>query len=134
MHRLIMLSSTYRSSSVTDEETLRRDPPNHYLSRMNRRRLDGDAIRDTILAVAGTLNLKMGGRGVRSYQPPGIWEAVGYTASNTARYSQDHGDALYRRSLYLFWKRTAPPPEMVTFDAPSREQCRARPGVIASRQ
>ena len=64
MHRLIMLSNTYRASSVADEESLQKDPENRFLSRMNRRRLDGDAIRDTMLAVAGTLNLKMGGVGM----------------------------------------------------------------------
>jgi hypothetical protein len=72
------------------------------------------------------LNPKMGGRGVRPYQPPGIWEAVAYTTSTTAKYTPDSGDALYRRSLYTFWKRTAPPPSMTLFDAPSREQCTAR--------
>src|SRR5262249_49790857 len=64
MHRLIMLSNTYQQSSVSDEESLKKDPENHFLSRMNRHRLDGDAIRDSILAVAGTLNLRMGGVGV----------------------------------------------------------------------
>ena len=88
--------------------------------------MDAEEIRDAALFVSGLLDLKMGGKGVRPYQPPGIWEAVGYTTSNTAKYTQDHGDALYRRSLYLFWKRTAPPPSMTTMDAPSREKCVTR--------
>jgi hypothetical protein len=65
---------------------------------------------------------KMGGHAVKPYQPEGIWEAVGYTTSNTAQFKQDHGEALYRRTLYTFWKRTAPPPTLITFDAPSREK------------
>jgi hypothetical protein len=72
--------------------------------------------------VSGLLVEKLGGKSVRPYQPEGIWEAVGYTASNTAKFTQDHGEALYRRSLYTFWKRTAPPPSLITFDAPSREK------------
>jgi hypothetical protein len=80
-------------------------------------------LRDLALFASGTLVEKMGGRGVKTYQPEGLWEAVAYPTSNTARYEQDHGEALYRRSLYLFWKRTSPPPAMATFDAPSREAC-----------
>jgi hypothetical protein len=126
MVRLFVTSATYRQDSRVTPRQLAADPENRLLARGPRRRLDAEVLRDYALAAGGLLNLKMGGHGVRPYQPSGIWEAVGYTTSNTAKYSQDHGDALYRRSLYLFWKRTAPPPTMTTFDAPSREKCWAR--------
>lgn len=124
--RLFVTSATYRQDTSVTPEKLEKDPENRLLSRGPRLRLDAEVIRDEALYLAGLLNLEQGGRGVRTYQPPGIWEAVGYTTSNTAKYSQDTGDALYRRSLYLFWKRTAPPPSMTTFDAPSREKCTTR--------
>lgn len=120
--RLIVTSATYRQSSVVTEELLRVDPQNRLLARGPRFRLDAEEIRDNALYVSGLLIEKLGGKGVRPYQPSGIWEAVGYTSSNTAKFEQDHGEALYRRSLYNFWKRTAPPPYLTTFDAPSREK------------
>jgi len=124
--KLIVTSAVYRQDSKVTPHLLEIDPENRLLARGPRFRLDAEELRDEALYIGGLLDLEMGGRGVHSYQPAGIWEAVGYTTSNTAKYQQDHGNALYRRSLYLFWKRTAPPPTMITFDAPSREKCRAR--------
>ena len=122
MIRLMVTSATYRQSSAVSEALRQKDPENRLLARGPRFRLDAEVIRDNALYVSGLLIEKMGGRGVRPYQPSGIWEAVGYTSSNTAKFEQDHGEALYRRSLYTFWKRTAPPPYLTTFDAPSREK------------
>ncbi len=123
MVKLIVTSSTYQQESSVTPALFEKDPDNRLLARGPRHRLDGEVLRDSALYISGLINLKMGGRGVRPYQPSGIWEAVAYTTSNTGKYTQDKGDALYRRSLYTFWKRTAPPPSMTTFDAPSRESC-----------
>src|SRR5438105_7468561 len=120
--RLIVTSATYRQDARMTPRQHETDPDNRLLARGPRFRLDAEQIRDNALYVSGLLIEKMGGRGVRPYQPEGIWEAVGYTASNTAKFTQDHGEALYRRSLYTFWKRTAPPPSLIIFDAPSRER------------
>lgn len=123
MHRLIMLSNTYRASSVADQDSIKKDPENHYLSRMNRRRLDGDSIRDTVLAVAGTLNLKMGGVGVippltkeelLAARMPELWPANPDPAEHT------------RRSVYLQVKRSLTLPMLQIFDAPDTASSCAR--------
>ncbi len=121
--RLMVTSSTYRQSSRAPREAFASDPDNRELSRGSRFRLDAEAIRDTALSLGGLLVPTVGGPSVKPYQPIGIWKAVGYTSSNTANFVKDAGDALYRRSMYTFWKRTAPPPTMQIFDAPSREYC-----------
>ena len=124
--RTIVSSATYRQSARASAALVARDPQNRLLARGPRHRLDAEAIRDQALFVSGLLVDKVGGPSVRPYQPPGVWFAVGYTSSNTARFKRDSGEKLWRRSLYTFWKRTAPPPTMQLFDAPSREACRVR--------
>ena len=119
--RTLVTSAAYRQSSLVTPEQLARDPENRLHARGARFRLDGEVIRDQALYVAGLLNPQIGGRGVNPYQPENIWEPVAYSGSNTRFFKQSTGPDLYRRSLYTFWKRTAPPPAMTTFDAPSRE-------------
>jgi hypothetical protein len=128
LHRLIVTSATYRQSSEAPPELLARDPENRLLARGPKHRLDAEQIRDAALAASGLLNLRIGGPSARPYQPEGLWEESGTGKT----YAQDTGDLLYRRSLYTFWKRTAPPPSMLTFDATSREVCVARRETTAT--
>ena len=124
--RLLVTSVTFRQATHAAPESWQRDPANRLLARGPRLRLDAEEIRDNALFTSGLINLQIGGKGVKPYQPPNIWEPVGFVGSNTAAYKQDHGAALYRRSLYTFLKRTAPPPFMANFDGPSREQACTR--------
>jgi hypothetical protein len=126
MQKLIVMSGTYRQSSKVTPELILKDPENRLLARGPRFRLDAEMIRDNALFLSGLLVETIGGKSVKPYQPAGLWNAVGYTDSNTANFVQDHGDNLYRRSMYTFWKRTSPPPTMASFDAPSRESCTVR--------
>ncbi len=121
--RMMVTSSTYRQSAQTSSHKLAVDPANRLLSRGPRFRMDAEMIRDYMLAVSDTLSSKIGGPSVKPYQPEGVWEAVAMRGSNTRDYRQDSGESLYRRSLYTFWKRSAPPASMDIFNAPSREVC-----------
>ena len=115
--RLIVTSATYRQSAVVTPEKLERDSYNRLFTRGPRVRLDAEFVRDNALAVSGLLNDQIGGPSVKPYQPPGIWDGT------DAKYEQDKGDALYRRGMYVFWRRSAHYPSFATFDAPSREVC-----------
>ncbi len=126
--RLLMTSRAYRQDSRVTPEMLERDPENRWLARASRLRLDAEVLRDQVLALGGLLVPDIGGAPVKPYQPVNIWEPVAFGGSNTKNYVQDKGAAIYRRSLYTFWKRTAPAPSMSTFDAPARENfCMVRP-------
>jgi hypothetical protein len=124
--REIVTSNTYRQSSRVVRDVLEKDPDNRWLAYFPRQRLTGEELRDQALFVSGLLSKSLGGPPVFPYQPEGLWEERANEASNTRTYSRSEGDALYRRSLYTFWKRTCPPPLMAVFDAPDRTSCTVR--------
>ena len=122
--KYIVMSATYRQSAKATPKIIERDPENLLLSHAPRMRLTAEQIRDHALAISGLLTKEIGGPSVRPYQPDGLWaEKIGGGGGSTAKYEQDKGEKLYRRSLYTFWKRTVPPPSMMTFDAVSRDFC-----------
>ena len=124
--RLMLTSATYRQSARASAEKVAKDPDNRLLSRGPRFRLDAEMIRDQALASSGLLVPKIGGPSVKPYQPEGVWEAVAMIGSNTRDYRADKGESLYRRSMYTFWKRSAPPASMEVLNAPNRETCTVR--------
>ncbi len=124
--KLVVTSAAYRQSAAVAPEKLEKDPDNRFLSRGPRFRMDAEMVRDYALAASGLLVPKIGGPSVKPYQPVGVWEAVAMPESNTRVYKQDHGESLYRRSMYTFWKRAAPPASMEILNAPNRETCTVR--------
>jgi hypothetical protein len=122
LQKSIVTSATYRQSSRITPELLQKDPENRKLARGPRLRLSAEMVRDQALAASGLLVEKIGGPSVKPYQPAGLWKEL----SGGDDYKPDHGDALHRRSLYTFWKRTSPPPMMMNFDAAGRESCVVR--------
>jgi hypothetical protein len=122
LHKLIVTSATYRQSAKVNPAVAERDPDNRLLSHAPRLRLSPFQLRDQALALSGLLVDKVGGPPVRPYQPPGLWEDFSF---NQIRYVQEHGESLYRRSLYTFWRRSIGPPNM--FDTSARQVCTVRP-------
>ncbi|MBC8351974.1 MAG: PSD1 domain-containing protein [Planctomycetes bacterium] len=124
--RSIVLSQTYQQSSRGSVDAFRTDPDNRLLARGSRFRLDSEMIRDQALAMSGLLNATMFGKSVKPPQPPNLWKSVSMVSSSTYSFEADTDDKIYRRSIYSFWKRAMPPPQMTIFDAPTRESCIAR--------
>jgi hypothetical protein len=122
--KTIVTSATYRQSSTFTKPSTGRDPENRLFARGPSFRLSAEIVRDQALSTSGMLVSRLGGPSVKPVQPPGLWEAVSYNGEET--YVADRGEGLWRRSMYSFWKRQAPPPAMITFDGPTREKCTAR--------
>lgn len=126
MIRQMVLSAAYGQSSRATSELRERDPENRWWARGPRFRLQGEFLRDNALSLSGLMVEKIGGPSVKPYQPPGIWEEVALEPGGTGKFVPDHGEKLYRRSMYTYWKRSAPHPTLMLFDAPTREKCTAR--------
>jgi hypothetical protein len=122
----IVMSETYRQASESTPDRFRADPENRLLARGSRFRMDSEMIRDQVLATSGLLNYAMYGKSVKPPQPPGLWLTVSMPSSYPREYQPDSGDEIYRRSVYTFWKRGMPPPQMTILNAPTREACIAR--------
>jgi len=122
IQKTIVMSATYRQSSKVSPDAMKQDPDNRLLARGPRVRLPAEAVRDQALAISGLLVETLGGPSVKPYQPEGLWTEL----AGGADYPQDHGDKLYRRSLYTYWKRAVPPPQMLNFDSAGREACTVR--------
>ncbi len=120
--KTMVMSATYRQSSKVTPDLVQRDPENRLLARGPRLRLPAEMIRDQALAASGLLVDKLGGPPVKPYQPAGLWQEL----QDGQGYKEDEGEGLYRRSLYTYWRRTVAPPNMVNFDAPTREVCIVR--------
>ncbi len=127
MMKFLVSSATYRQECKVDPRLLELDPENKLLARASRTRLSAEMLRDHALSISGLLVKQIGGPSVKPYQPPGLWnEVTGGGGGSTAKYIQDKGDKNYRRSLYTFWKRTVPPPNMMLFDSPTRDFCNVK--------
>ncbi len=130
MQKMLVMSAVYRQSSRTTPVLQERDPENRLLARMSRFRLPAELVRDNALAASGLWNPQIGGASVFPYQPAGLWDELAFGREFTAqRYTPSHGQDLYRRGIYTFWKRTVPPAGLSTFDAPDREKCLSRRSV-----
>jgi hypothetical protein len=125
--KLLVTSAAYRQSARVTPELLAKDPENRLLSRAPRFRLSAEAVRDNALAMSGLLNRRLGGPSVRPYQPAGLWEQLAFGGGFSSQsYTPSKGPDLYRRGLYVYWKRSVPHPSLITFDAPNREVCTDR--------
>ncbi len=122
----IVTSATYRQSAAITPEKLKADPENIFYAYAPRVRLHAELLRDMVLASSGLLNTTIGGPSIKPYQPPGLWEMATSGRGLLATYKQDHGENLYRRGMYIFIKRTVPPPNMMIFDASNRDECEVK--------